>query len=261
MITDDVRAESGRRETHGPSRGPVLTVRRRLPGGRAIVGGLLVALAAVGAIVLSTSGSGPAVVDVVVAGVEISPGTRLSADVLRVESLALPAELLEGTFDDPEELAGTVSKSSLSPGELLQHGDVVEATAAQRAAAPSREFSLHLDADRVGGGQLESGDRIDVVATYGGGDDAYTVVVLRDAPVIASRSNDDAIGSSRGVTLTLGLSTRADTVALAHAVDVAQLSIVRTTTSETDDDDPGIYRPEAGASGTDEADDDEEEDR
>ena len=258
MITDDVRrAEPTRPETQGAARGRVLTARRRLPGGRAIVGGLLVALAAVGAIVLSAS-SGPPTVDVVVAAVEISPGTPLSADVLRVESLALPDELLDGTFDDPQELGGTVSKSSLSPGELLQHGDVVEATAAQRAAAPTREVSLHLDANRVGGGQLESGDRVDVVATYGTGDDAYTVVVLRDAPVVAARSNDDAIGSSRGVTLTLGLDTRADTVALAHAVDVAQLSIVRTTTATADEDDPGIYRPDAGAATTDERGEDTE---
>jgi Flp pilus assembly protein CpaB len=254
MIADDLRRDdlsgSPERGSARPS-GRVLTARRRLPSGRAVVGGLLVAIAALGAIVVSTSSSGPTEVRVVVADAAITPGILLGPDVLRVESMALPDALLDGTFDDTEELIGTVARSTLAPGELLQSGDVVESTAAQRSAAPAREMSLHLESTRIGGGELESGDRIDVIATYGTGDDAFTTVVLRDAPVVVVRSTDDAIGAARGVTLTLGLESRRDTVALAHAIDVAQISVVRTTTAQPDDEGVEPFRADPTTSDSD----------
>jgi hypothetical protein len=137
----------------------------------------------------------------------------------------------------------------------VQRGDVVESSGVQRAAAPAREFTLHLDADRVGGGGLEPGDVVDILATYGTGADAYSVVVLADASVIDARSTDDAIGSTRGVVVTLALSSRADTLALAHAVDVAQLRVVRTTTAVADADPPTTFRSQPVETDTDPEDD------
>jgi Flp pilus assembly protein CpaB len=221
----------------------VLRRSSRLPAGRAVVGGLLVALSIVGALMLSGAGSEPAGIDVVVASAAVRPGDALGPSVLRVERLSLPDALVGGTFADPAELEGTVARSNLEDGELLQAGDVLQGTAAQRAVAPAREFSLALDASRVGGGRLESGDVVDVLATYGTGADAFTIVVLRDARVVDARSIDDSIGSSRGLTVTLALDDRADTVALAHAVDVGQLTVVRTTTAEADDAEQDPYRP------------------
>ena len=215
----------------------------RLPAGRAIVGGLLVALSIVGALMLSGAGGEPAGIDVVVASAAVRPGDALGPSVLRVERLALPDALIGGTFGDPAELEGTVARSTLDEGELLQAGDVLEGTAAQRGAAPAREFSLALDTSRVGGGRLESGDVVDVLATYGTGADAYTIVVLRDARVIDAQGIEDSIGTSHGLTVTLALDDRADTLALAHAVDVGQLTVVRTTTADADDAEHDPYRP------------------
>lgn len=225
--------------------------RTRLPSGRALVGGLLVAGAAVGSIALSTSGGGPAEVTVVVADGTIEPGTGLGPGNLRLVEMALPAELLSGTYGDIPSLEGTVSRSRVADGELLQAGDVVESTAAQRAAAPAREFALRLDADRVVAGRLEPGDAVDVIATYGTGADAVTLVVLRDADVLSVQTSDEALGTSRSVLLTLALDDRASTVALAHAVDVAALNVVRTTTSAAEDG-SGLepYQPMTTATGS-----------
>lgn len=209
--------------------------RRPLPSGRAVVGGLLVASAALGAVAIATSGSGPATVPVVVADGTIEPGALLGPRSVRLVEMALPAELLASTFDDPAELEGTVSRSRLADGELLQDGDVVAATAAQRAAAPAREFSLRLDAHRVVAGRLDAGDTVDVLATYGNGADATTSVVLGDARVIAVETSDDRIAGSQTVLLTLALDAREDTVALAHAVDAASINVVRTTTATPDE--------------------------
>lgn len=238
MIVDDAPATAGATQAEVRSVPPhrVLTRPRRLPGGRAVVGGLLVAVAALAAIVLATSGSGPRNVEVVVASRPIAPGDALGGDVLRVESMPVPDALVGHTYASPTGLEGTVSRSSLEPGELLQAGDVVEATAAQRAAAPAREITVQLEADRVGGGALEAGDRVDLIATYGSGADAFSTVVLVDAAVLDARTTADAIGSSRRVVVTLALRSRAETVAVAHAADVAQVRLVRTTTAVPDDD-------------------------
>ncbi len=237
MIVDDAPATAGTQADVRPAAPHrVLTRPRRLPGGRAVVGGLLVAVAALGAIVLATSGSGPRNVEVVVASRPIAPGDALGPDVLRVESMPVADGLVRHTYANPTQLEGTVSRSSLEPGELLQPGDVVESTAAQRAAAPAREITVQLEADRVGGGALEAGDRVDLIATYGSGADAFSTVVLVDAAVLDARTTADAIGSSRRVVVTLALRSRAETVAVAHAADVAQMRLVRTTTAVPDDD-------------------------
>ncbi|QGG95648.1 RcpC/CpaB family pilus assembly protein [Actinomarinicola tropica] len=234
MITEQDRRtpldveEPAPRRAHGRPRRP-------LPSSRAVVGGLLVASAALGSVVIATSGSGPATVPVLVADGTVEPGTALGPSSLRVVEMALPAELLDSTFDDPDELRGTVSRSRLADGELLQDGDVVASTPEQRAAAPAREVSLRLDAHRVVAGRVEPGDTVDVLATYGNGADATTTLVLGDAHVIAVESSDDRIAGSRTVILTLALDERADTVALAHALDVASINVVRTTTASPGD--------------------------
>jgi hypothetical protein len=56
-------------------------------------------------------------------------------------------------------------------------------------------------------------------------------------------------GESSAVVLTVALSERADSLALAHATRAAELSVVRTTGATTDDNDPTTYRPSPAASG------------
>lgn len=210
-----------------------------------MVGALLVTVAMVAAVGLSRASGAPTTEPVLVATSAIAPFDSLGPHNLRVAELALPDEILSATYSDPADLVGTVSRSHLGPGEILHPGDVVESTAAQRAAAPSREVSLRIDHDRAVDGRLEVGDRVDVLATYGNGVDALTFVVLEDVPVLAVASLDSRIGRSGTVVLTLALDLRRDTVALAHAVDNADLTIVRTTTATPSPHDrlPPPYRP------------------
>lgn len=241
--------------SHGTSAQPAAPRRRvgphrALPTGRAVVGGLLVAGAMVGAVALSRTVGAPETVPVVVASAAISPFDPLGTENLEVMHLAMPDQVLESTYSDPADLAGTVSRSHLRPGEVLNQGDVVESTRSQREAAPAREISLRIDADRAVDGRLETGDRVDVLATYGNGVDALTFVVLADAPVLSVASVDSRIGSSGALVLTLALDHRSETVALAHAADNADLTVVRTTTAvpqaETGStDELGPFRPVA----------------
>lgn len=226
---------------------------RPLPGGRALLGGVLVGAALVGAVGLARSASTPPVEPVVVAAADIAPGEPLGPHNLSVRELAMPAEVLPGTYADPDALLGTVARGYLEPGELLQPGSVVESTALQRAAAPAMEVSLRIDADRAVEGRLEAGDRVDVLATYGNGLDAVTLVVLADAPVLSVSRADGGVTSSRAVVLTLALEQRPETVALAHAVDNAEVTVVRTTTADTSGAHVEVpYRPPLGVDGSDE---------
>lgn len=208
-----------------------------------MVGALLIAAAMVGAVALSRSAATPETAPVVVAAQAISPFDDLGPHNLRVVDLALPDEVLASTYAVASDLAGTVSRSYVAPGEILNAGDVVEATAAQRAAAPAREISLRIDNARAVDGRLESGDRVDVLATYGSGVDALTFVVLADVPVLSVASVDTRMGSSDSVVLTLALEERRATVALAHAADNADLTIVRTTTASSSSPDSDMLAP------------------
>lgn len=211
-----------------------------------MVGALLITVAMVAAVGLSRASGSPATEAVLLASKAISPYDTLGPHNLRVAELALPDEILISTYSDPADLVGTVSRSHLSPGEILHNGDVVESTANQRAAAPAREVSLRIDHDRAVDGRLESGDRVDVLATYGNGVDALTLVVLENVPVLSVAALDSRIGRSGTVVLTLALEHRRDTVALAHAVDNADVTVVRTTTATNDDPVSDPFRPVVG---------------
>ena len=207
---------------------------RALPGGRAIVGGLLVATAMVGAVALSQASGAPPTIPTVVASEAIAPWEPLGPNNLTVVDLALPDEVVDHTYGAAADLAGTVSRSHVAEGEVLQRGGVIESTAAQRVAAPSREVSLRIGLDRAVDGRLEAGDRVDVLATYGNGIDALTFVVLADVPVMSAERIDGGVASGRAIVLTLALADRADTIALAHAADNADVTVVRTTTVDPD---------------------------
>jgi Flp pilus assembly protein CpaB len=221
---------------------------RSLPSGRAVLGGLLVATSMVGAVGLSRASGAPDTVPVLVASSPIAPFEPLGPHNLRIDHLALPDAIVTATYADADALAGTVSRSHIGEGELLQRGDVVESTAAQRAAAPAREISLRIDHERAVDGRLEVGDRVDVLATYGNGVDALTFVVLADAPLLSVATLEGRVGGSGAVVITLALDRRADTIALAHAADNADITVVRTTTAATSSDDvvSAPYRPPAG---------------
>lgn len=192
---------------------------------------MLVAASMVGAVVLSRAATAPAAVPTVVAAVDLAPGEALGPHNLEVVHLAVPDQVLAATYSDPGALSGTVSRSHVAAGEILQRGGVVESSPAQRNVAPAREVSLRVEVERAADGRLESGDRVDVLATYGNGIDATTFVVLADASVLAADRADGGVASGRSVVLTLALADRADTIALAHAIDNADITIVRTTTA------------------------------
>ena len=198
--------------------------RRGLPGGRAATGGLLVAVAAVGLFAAAGRDGAPTRRSYVVARHALAAGTRLQASDLGSVSLDLTVELRTRAFVRAEPLLGATLVAPLGAGELVQASAVV----ARRGDAASREISFTLERGRVGSG-IKEGERADLVATYGSGNDAFTLVVVRQALLVGLDRARTSAGDTGPATITVSVDDPADALALAHAVQLGKLTLVRAT--------------------------------
>ena len=93
------------------------------------------------------------------------------------------------------------------------------------------ELSLPIERARALGGTLVAGELVDVLVTYGSGSDAATLVVARGASVVhiddAKRSS--SVGSSGDLSLELALTTPEEVLAVTHASQAGDVTIVRAT--------------------------------
>lgn len=216
--------------------GPVGTHRRRPPpGGRAVAGGLLVAVATVG-LFAAASRAGSPDRSYAVARKPLAAGTRLTADDLALEPLSLPAALRRRAFDDRERLIGTILVAPLGAGELIQASAVVTG----RPANATPEMSFRVEAGAMAA-TLRPGEPIDVFATYGAGSEAVTAVVVRDA-AITSLDRAPGVVTDGSTTLTVSLGSDHDALALAHAVTLGRVTVVRSSGTPDPPGPPPTYR-------------------
>ncbi len=211
---------------NGNGSDPVRSVRRRrgLPGSRAVVGGVLVAAAAVGLFSAATTAGRQPGHPYVVAQRALTAGTRLEPGDLTLARIELPPALRARAFDDPQALAGASLLAPVGPGELIQ----VSAVIASGASAGTRELTFTVERGRIGA-TIRDGERIDLLATYGTGDDAYTLVAGRDLPVITVDRTRVGVGETSPVFVTVAVADAGSELALGHAAQVAKLTVVRTT--------------------------------
>jgi predicted secreted protein len=241
-VRTEGEARNGRRNGHSP--GTAATGRRRgVPGGRAVLGGLLVAAAVVGLFYASTRTQAPPRQSYVVARHAIAPGTRLGRDDLGRVAIDLPPAVAARAFRDPGTVVGATAIAPLEAGELIQASAVV----AKTSAPASREVTFAVAKTTVAS-SLEEGERIDLVATYGTSSDAFSTVVLHQALVVGLDRGRDSVGAESNVSVTVAVDDATDAVALAHAVQLAKLTVVRATGATPVSGTPPIYR-QPGAKG------------
>lgn len=211
--------------TNGADR-PTRTVRRRrgLPGSRAVVGGLLVAAAAVGLFAAASRSSTRPAHSFAVTTRDLAAGTRLQASDLTLAPMELTPALQGRAFGRVDPLIGATLVSPLAEGELVQTSAVV----VRHGDSASRELSFTLDRGRVSPGMKE-GERADIVATYGTGNDAFTIVVVRQALVVGIDRPRSSAGDTGPATVTVSVDDPNDAVALAHAIQLAKVTLVRAT--------------------------------
>jgi Flp pilus assembly protein CpaB len=227
---------------HGAA--PARTIRRRvtLPAGRAVVGGFLIALSATIVFAAYTGATTKPQPRVVVARRTLAPGTHLTRADLTLVPMQVPSSI---GFRAMAPLVGATVIAPVGRGELIQPNGVV----AGGGRPSERQLSLPIDSARAVSGDLRPGDRVDVAATFGSGADAYTLFVVRAAHVLARQQAGGGLGSNRSEVIVLSLPSATDALAVAHAVSVGQLTVVRATGAEPATADP--YRapasPDAGA--------------
>ncbi|HEX3620871.1 MAG TPA: SAF domain-containing protein [Acidimicrobiales bacterium] len=225
----------------GTDRGnrPAHTVRRRrgLPGSRAVVGGLLVAAAAVGLFAAASRGTAGPAHAYVVARHELAAGARLQASDLTVAPMELTPELRARAFESTQPLVGATLVAPLGAGELVQ----VSAVVARVGDAASRELSFTLERGRVGAG-IKLGERADLLATYGTGNDAFTQVVVRQALLVGIDRPRTTAGDSGPATVTVSVDDPNDALALAHAIQLGKITLVRATGAPPLPSVPGTYK-------------------
>jgi len=192
-----------------------------VPGGRAVVGGLLVALAGVGTFASWRQATGTPDRSYAVAARTLQPGDPLTADAVRFERVDLPEGLAGGAFRTEAELEGRVLVAPVAQGELLQAGALSD----QGDAQPAAEVSVALARDLAVDGRVRTGDTVDVYATH----DGATAAVAEGVRVVAVTESGGAFGDGRELTVTLALADPSRRVPVIHAARDGQVTLVRTT--------------------------------
>ena len=212
-----------------------------------MVGALLVAAAAVVTFAGYLDATAAPTRRYVVATAAIEPGTRLASMAEVSErfgtiALDLADEVAARVVpaSEVEALVGQVVVAPLQPGDLLTQTQLVDDGGADGA----QTLSFSLPRTAAVGGALRPGERVDVLATFGSGDGAYTAFVVRGAPLLGVAASDGGpLGGSSELTLTVAVSALRDVQALGHAVNTGEVFVTRSTaTPESDDPAPGAFR-------------------
>lgn len=213
--------------SEAPAPTPLRTIapRRALPGARAITGGVLVAIAAIGVYVATSGAAGDHRQPVVVASHDIAPGTQLTAADFQIVRMQISPAGSSHIAHNPSRFAGATTLGPIKAGELIQSG-AVEFNPSSGAVKP--EISISLPIARALGGDLRPGDIVDVdVTDKTAGSTTRTAVA--GATVIRSGQSSSGLGNDGTITVTFAVSSREDATALAEANDNGQVTLVRTT--------------------------------
>jgi Flp pilus assembly protein CpaB len=210
--------------TNGRGAPRTVARRRSLPGGRAVLGGFLVALSAVGVFSAWTSATrGPTTTYVVVTA-DVAAGELIERSVLDLVTLELPDAQRRLAFTDIDVLVGAVALAPLAHGQLVQSSDVTKPF-----GAPDRaQISLRIDAGAAVGGELRPGDVVDVIATYTAGGEPQTKTVARDAQVVKTIADDQRVGAGAPIVVVLAVRP-AELEPIASAAAAGHVTIARTT--------------------------------
>lgn len=207
---------------------PTVRRRRGLPGARPLVGAALVTFAALVTVVAYTGADEAPSDEVVVLRRPLDVGHRIAANDVRVERVELPDELHAQVATDVDEVAGAVALGPLGADQMVPRTALLPPDETSPDPGPTFEVSLPVEASRALGGDVVAGELVDVVATFGSSDSAYSLVVASRARVLGTSERAAGVGGS-DLVLHLALSSADEVMATAHASAAASVTVVRAT--------------------------------
>jgi Flp pilus assembly protein CpaB len=177
----------------------------------------------------------------VVAKRDIQIGQRIMSEDLGLLAIDLPKPMHSRAFAESgaRALVAAVAVAPIARGELVEASDVRRAEA---GLVVPEEISFPVSADRAVSGTLQPGERVDVLATYGGQERSYTLPVVRRALLLRVNKGGGGLESANTIVLTLGLNKSEEASAIAHAVNSGKVIVVRTTGAGPDEGSPGPYQ-------------------
>ncbi|MEY2463536.1 MAG: hypothetical protein QOH64_1674 [Acidimicrobiaceae bacterium] len=200
------------------------------------MGGLLVALAAVGVFSAYRGASKQPSTRYVVVARDLAAGTILSPADLSTELVDLPGAVAGRAFTDPGTLVGRITIGPLREGELVQGSVVID----QSRVGTTYQVSLPVERSRALAGGLLAGEKVDLLVTYAN----ETIVVSRGATVIKSDTTSrGAIGPGGETTLILAVATPDEVLAIAHGSQAGKVTVVRATGVAASEPGPASYHP------------------
>jgi Flp pilus assembly protein CpaB len=210
----------------------IVKPRRGLPGSRAVVGGLLVAVSAVGIFAAWSGSNARPTTRYVVATRTIAAGSVLRRDDMKTVAMDLPDAVARRSFSSLDALRYAVTLGPLEPGELVQSGNVLPG----RQAKPQSEFSFGIDAERAVDGTLHPGDRINILVTYGTGASSITQLVSSARVLGVDAGARNGLSDARRQVLTVAPASSDDILEVTNAARAGELTVTRATgvVGETD---------------------------
>ena len=200
--------------------------RRRgtLPGGRAVVGGLLVTASAVGLFAAYGASQERPAEHYVVMAEEVPVGHVFGPRDFEVVAIDLPGAQRAVSFTDPDVLVGNIAMARLRQGQLVQSGDVADRASSRGEA----QISVPVEPAHAMNGQRLEGELVDVIVTYTQGGTPVTRTVASGVLVVDVLGGDRDLGSSGQ--LTVVLSVEPDVLeAIAGAAASGKITLARTT--------------------------------
>ncbi len=191
---------------------------------RAAVGGLLVTLALLGVSQAYAHADAPPTSRWVVAVRTVAPGEAIAPDALDTVAADLPAAVAHRAFSDPAALDGAVALAPLQAGDLVLASHV---RPGGDAAAGTADVSFALSPDRALAGDLQAGERVDLVATDDGAARPARFAASDALVVAVAEASDGLLDTGGGLVLTVRLTDRSSALRVVAAVDQGHLTLVR----------------------------------
>jgi Flp pilus assembly protein CpaB len=206
-----------------------IAINRPRPNLRALIGGLLIAGAAIGAYEAATAR--PPSTIYVAAASYIPAGSRINPSELTNE----PAELEDANsaslyFRSASEVTGSWALAPIQAGELIGPGMIARGL----PSANTREISFAVDSDRAMGGALLPGEQVDVIATYGTGTSAISTIAAADAKVLSVVPESGGFGAAPVDVVTLEVERANQLLALANALNAGEVYLVLVSPAGTE---------------------------
>jgi hypothetical protein len=216
----DLRAASAA-DRQGDNRSVGTGRRRALPAGRAVVGGFLVAVAAVNVFAASLAGASHPGQRWVVATRPLRAGSVLGPGDLTTASMRLSAGPAGLAFRQTGSVEGRAVAIGLQAGELIQAPMLVPSS----QEPPLRPVSLAVDPVSLAG--LSAGQPVDVLVTEGTGSGTAVVVVVRGARLLDVATAGSSLLAPGGAgQVTIGVDTLAEVEAVVQAAHAGTVTLV-----------------------------------